>query len=412
MGDYWKPAPHSAEAEAVYRAAEADRQQNPERYRLDAEELAQSVLAKAGESAAGDEGWREGFEVYLRSAREEGGLNALGLRSIAATARGRLQGRFSIARYLAGNPSVTARKIVRPIFIIGGWRTGTTLLQRLLAAVPALRATYPAELTAPWKAADLSGADHAAFLRAGEAAHEFLHLLNPALGMVHPSGATLAEECVLAMGTDFRNWGFTSTLRCPSYARWLSGEDMRGAYERYADILRMLQGEAETRWVLKAPAHTGELASLLAGFPDACVVHLHRDVVDTITSGASLFATFRSTYSDEVDPVEVGRYQLEATERWFTRAMDMRAGLPAETQARFLDLPFAELAGDPVAAARKICAAFDVEWDAETDALLRERLADLNRQHGSHRYTPQQFGLDPDEIRARFSRYTAWCGLD
>jgi len=412
MSDFWSPAPRSAEAEAVYKAAEEDRRLRPERYALDAEALAQSVIAKAGDAFAADTGWREGFGIYVRSAREEGRLNAVGLRAMAATATGRLRARFAIETCLAQNAGIAAGRIVRPIFIIGGWRTGTTLLQRLLAAVPALRATYPAELTAPWKAAGLSGPDFAAFLRAGEAAHDFLHLLNPALGAAHPSGALLAEECVLAMGTDFRNWGFTSTLRCPSYAEWLKTQDMRESYERYANILRLLQHGEETRWVLKAPAHTGELASLLAAFPDACVVQLHRDVVDTVTSGASLFAVFRSTYSDEVDPVELGRYQLDATERWFTRSMEMRAALPADARARFLDLSFAELVADPVAAARGICAAFDVAWNEETEALARARLSDLNKQHGAHRYTPQQFGLDPDEIRARFARYTAWCGLD
>ena len=300
---------------------------------------------------------------------------------------------------------------MRPIFIIGGWRTGTTLLQRLLAAVPALRAAYPSELSAPAKAAGLTGEARASFIGAGQAAHDFLHVLNPTLQAVHPSGATLAEECVLAMGTDFRNWGFTSTLRCPSYADWLETQDMGASYERYSDILRMLQGEEETRWVLKAPAHTGELASLLRAFPDACVVQLHRDVVDTVTSGASLFAVFRSIYSDEVDPVEVGRYQTEVTARWFERAMAARSALSGDAPSRFLDLSFAELVADPIAAARRICAAFDVEWTGETDALARTRHADLNRQHGVHRYTPHQFGLEPEEIRDRFRSYTDWCGL-
>jgi LPS sulfotransferase NodH len=403
----WRPAPRSAEAEAIYRAAEADRETRPERYALDPDRLAEAALAKAG-GASGDETWREGFDVYVRSAGDDGRLNALGMRSMAGTAMGRLQGRFAIAKRLDAEPSIRARRIARPVFVIGGWRTGTTLLQRLLAALPALRAAYPAELTAPWRAAGLDAEGRKAFLHAGEAAHQYLHLLNPTLQAVHPSGGGLAEECVLAMGTDFRNWGFTSTLRCPAYVDWLKTQNMDESYRRYADILRLLQGEDATRWILKAPAHTGELQSLLAAFPDACVVQLHRDVVDTITSGASLFAVFRSTYSDEVDPAEVGRYQLDATARWFERAMAVRDALPASTPARFLDMPFAELVADPIAAARRICAAFDVDWSADADALLGARLADLNRQHGSHRYTPQQFGLDPDEIRERFRRYEDW----
>src|SRR5690606_17078896 len=99
----------------------------------------------------------------------------------------------------------------------------------------------------------------------------------------HPSGARLEEECVLAMGTDFRNWGFTSTLRCPGHSAWLAEQDLSGSYRRYAEILRLLQDASGRRWILKAPAHTAELPSLFAAFPDATVVHLHRDVVQTVT---------------------------------------------------------------------------------------------------------------------------------
>jgi LPS sulfotransferase NodH len=408
MSVRWTPPPRSAEAQALYHAAETDRAAHPERYALDPDLLAAGVLAKHGLEVDDDGDWREGFAVYVASAREEGRLNALGARTMVGTALGKLQARFAIAAALARQPEIRARAIDRPIFVIGGWRTGTTLLQRLLAALPGLRALHPAELTAPWLFAGLDAAARSARIDAGAAAHARLHLLNPAMARVHPSGAQLAEECVLAMGTDFRNWGFPSTLRCPRYAAWLLGQDFAGSYRRYADVLRLLQDGSGARFVLKAPAHTAELPSLFAAFPDARVVQLHRDVVETVTSGASLFAMFRSTYSDEVDPVEVGRYQLETTATWFERAMDARDAHPS---AAVLDLAYAELVADPVACARRICRAFEVDWSEASRAAAQARLVELRQRHGSHRYTPEQFGLDPDEIRARFARYRGRYGV-
>lgn len=137
-------------------------------------------------------------------------------------------------------------------------------------------------------------------------------------------------------------------------------------------------------------------------------MHLHRDVVQTVTSGASLFAVFRSTYSDDVDPAEVGRYQLETTALWFERAMRARAERP---RAAVLDISFDELVGDPVSTARRICLAFGVEWTEATRAALDARLGSLREQHGAHRYRPGDFGLDPEEIRARFASYRAAYGL-
>lgn len=400
----WTPAPRTAEAQALYAAAEADRAANPGRYDLSVEAITTAAFAKGPPPADDDGDWREGLEVYLTAARQEGQLNALGLRGMAGTAIGRLQARLAIAAALARRPETRDRTIDRPIFIIGGWRTGTTLLQRLMSALPDLRGLRPAELSAPWMFAGLDAAAREALIASGEVAHRRLHTLNPTMASIHPSGARLEEECVLAMGTDFRNWGFTSTLRCPSYADWLLTQDFAGAYRRYADILRLLQDDSGARWLLKAPAHTAELPALLAAFPDATIVHLHRDVVQTITSGASLFAVFRSTYSDAVAAAEVGRYQLDTTALWFERAMAARDAHPG---ARVIDIAFTDLAADPVGTARAIRAACDLPWTAACDEAAAARLAELNTQHGAHRYAPADFGLDPDEIRERFAGYRA-----
>lgn len=404
----WTSPARSAEAQAIYAAAEADRAANPQRYALDAETLAATALAKLRPDEDIGDDWREGFEVYVRSAREEGRLNALGQRGMAGTASGRLAARLAIQRALDADPAVRERPIDRPIFIIGGWRTGTTLLQRLLGALPGLRAAYPAELSVPWRFSGLDPTAREALLDAGESAHQRLHLLNPAMSAIHPSGGRLAEECVLAMGTDFRNWGFTSTLRCPTYAAWLATQDYEPSYRRYADILRLLADDSSRRWVLKAPAHTAELASLLKVFPDAAVLHLHRDVVQTITSGASLFAVFRSTYSDDVDPAEVGRYQLDTTAAWFDRAMAARDANP---RAKVVDIAFTDLAADPIASARAVFTACDIDWTEATQDAARAQLVALSEQHGAHKYAPEDFGLDRDEVLARFTAYRSRFGL-
>lgn len=404
----WTPPPRSAEARALYDAAEADRAERPERYALDPDAIASATLAKSPLPPDDDGGWRDGFTRYVTAARDEGRLNALGVKAMASAAVGRLQARAAIARALEKRPEVRERVIDRPVFIVGGWRTGTTLLQRLLAAAPALRGAYPSELTVPWRFVDADEDARRALIDAGEAAHGLLHLLNPAMQAIHPSGARLEEECVLAMGTDFRNWGFTSTLRCPGYSAWLAEQDLSGSYRRYADILRLLQDASGKRWILKAPAHTAELPSLFAAFPDATVVHLHRDVVQTVTSGASLFAVFRSTYSDDVDAAEVGRHQLDATALWFERAMRARDAHP---EWKVIDVAFTELVADPIATARAICRAAEVPWSDATDAALRVRLGELREQHGAHRYAPEDFGLDADEIRARLAAYRSRFGV-
>jgi LPS sulfotransferase NodH len=165
--------------------------------------------------------------------------------------------------------------------------------------------------------------------------------------------------------------------------------------------------------VLKAPAHCAELASLTETFPDACVVHLHRDIVETVASGASLFAVFRSTYSDAVDPSDVGRYQTEQTALWLDRTLAFRESDAARRgTARFVDIDYRSMVADPLAAVRRIYDAAELELTpGVVESFARHREANPQHARGAHRYTPEQFGLDRDALRERFARYEARFGL-
>jgi hypothetical protein len=398
----WQPAPRTDVAIAARAAAEADRAARPERYLLDADHLASVAARHADDVARFDDGWREGLEQYLGSAAEDGRLNAMGIAMVATTAISRLRAGATMSRFREANPDHAAPTLIPPIFITGGWRTGTTFLFRLLATDPRLRAPLPAELANPCGVAAMTDDERERFLDASAAAHEMLHALNPELRMIHDSGARLPEECGLAMGTDLRNWAFPSTTRLDSYSRWLSGEDLGPAYRNYRNVLQALDRDDGRRWVLKAPPHLAELANLVEAFPGAVIVLLHRDIVETIASGASLFAVFRSTYSDEVDPVDVGRFQVDQTERWYRRAVAFRAG-PGAKAATIVDLRYEDLVRDPVAAITAVYSAADLEPPERPDRFVASyRDAQPHHAHGTHRYTAAEFGLDEDELRDRF----------
>jgi hypothetical protein len=405
----WRPPVRSAEALAAVAAAEADEAARPERYRLDPQVVAEAACRHDDDEARFAEGWREGLEQYLASAGEDGRLHALGTAMVTRTAIGRLRAGAAMSRWREAQPEAAHAAMVPPIVITGGWRTGTTFLFRLLATDPRLRAPLPGELTDPCRLAGLTGAERDAAIDAGAAAHDVLHLLNPQLRAIHDSGARLAEECVLAMGTDLRNWGFTSTVRLDGYARWLADQDLAGSYDRYRQVLQALDLGDGRRWVLKAPAHLAELRHLVATFPGAVVVQLHRDIVETIASGASLFAVFRSTYSDEVDPVEVGAFQADQSELWFRRAVEVRVGGAAAaaagaTSATFVDLSYRDLVTDPVAAITAVYAAADLDPPDDPDAFVAAyHDAHPRHTHGPHRYTAADFGLDEQELRERFA---------
>lgn len=406
----WTAPPRTAEALQIYGTAESDRAAHPENYRLGAD-VADAVVEKAsrgqGEDVFGDPAdWKPGLAQYLDSAAEDGRLNALGAMTVRKTAVGRLVARLRMAQYLREHPDVEQRQLTPPIFITGGWRTGTTFLFRLMDRDPRLRAPLPAELGVPWKlAGDLEPGGRADRLEAMTAGPNLLHVLNPTMAAVHDSGPTLAEECVLGLGTTLRNWGFTSTTRLDGYARWLAGESLAEEYRQHRRMLQILDMSDGRRWVLKAPAHTAELGHLIASYPGAVVVHLHRDIVETVASGASLFATFRSTYSDDVDGVDVGRFQTEQTELWLRRAVAARASDAADT-VTWVDVQYTDLVADPASVLERIYAAAGLDAPDAASMIEQHRRAQPRNGKGHHRYSAEQFGIDADVVRERMRFYT------
>ncbi|MGV0811030.1 sulfotransferase [Mycolicibacterium boenickei] len=404
----WVAPARTAEAQQAYAAAEQDRTARPDRYRLGADAVdivVDRATRGAGADVLGDpQQWRPGLQQYLASAEEDGRLNALGAITAQKTAAGRLAARVAIARYLHEHPAIEDRPLVPPIIITGGWRTGTTFLFRLLDRDPRLRAPLPAELGAPWRLpGDLDRDERDRRLEAAAAGRYLLHMLNPTMAAVHDSGPRLPEECVLGMGTTLRNWGFTATTRLDGYASWLAGQSFAAEYAQHRRMLQILDAGDGRRWVLKAPAHTAELSHVIATYPGACVVQLHRDIVETVASGASLFATYRSTYSDHVDGADVGRFQADQTELWLRRAVAARASASPVT---WLDIQYNDLVTVPEATLRRIYAAVQMEPPDVAGMLAAHHRAQPRDGKGKHRYRPEEFGLDPGELRERMRFYT------
>ena len=76
--------------------------------------------------------------------------------------------------------------------------------------------------------------------------------------------------------------------------------------------------------MLKTPAHLGYLDDLRRTFPDLHLVHLHRDPLETIPSGASLNSTLHAMHADTVDTHRIGRQWLARMGWTNDRAMATR----------------------------------------------------------------------------------------
>ena len=243
---------------------------------------------------------------------------------------------------------------------------------------------------------------------------EQLFELVPGFDAMHPMSATQPEECVAVFTQCFRSMQLEVQFNVPSYQAWVDDADMHSTYEYHKRFLQHVQsgGVRGERWVLKSPAHLNKLDALLDVYPDARIVHTHRDPIKVCASAASLTAMLRSAGTDHLDLHEIGRQQLDMWAKLVNEALEQRKRF-ADRSDQFFDVKLRETVADPIEVVRRMYAHFGFELSDEVDAKMRHFMASNPRdKHGSHTYTAEDFGIDPGRDREPFEAYIEHFGLE
>ena len=225
---------------------------------------------------------------------------------------------------------------------------------------------------------------------------QWFHRLSPELRHIHQVGARLPEECLIITSHSFLSFQYQTSHHVPSYQTWLESNDLTPSYAQHRQFLQHLQWHCGgERWVLKAPAHVFGMRPLFAAYPDAGVIFTHRDPLEVAASMASLHVVLRSTFSDEVDPVQVGEELNARFADGIMRAMAARdAGCAPSEQ--FLDVQYRDLVRDPLGTVRRIYAHYDLPFTGVAEDRMRRFLGQNPKdKHGEHRYTLDLSGLTP-----------------
>jgi len=373
--------------------------------------LAAASKAAGGATDLGADDFRDGLSVLLQSYDEESHLNPFGRWMVTQQLTGVLRGRLECEKWRKDDPQIFAGEIRRPVFILGLPRTGTTALHALVAQDPANQALEywlaaspkPRPPRAEWEKEP----------RFKEAAQGLglTYWLDPRLKAIHLLTADGPEECRLLLQHTFRDDSFECNSTLPSYSKWYASCDMRPAYRRHGELLRLVGSASPSRrWVLKYPAHLRWLRELLDVYPDACIVQTHRDPARVLPSLCSLIAGWRGIYEDDPDRRAIAAWVVELWARTMEDAMAVRRELG---EHRFFDVPFRQTVTDPATAVGRVYAHFGIDYPPETESLLRQwHRSHPQHKHGEHRYSAADFGLEAGAIRERFSAYIERFGIE
>lgn len=385
---------------------------------LDPDELLATARATTGLLDVGEAdwpGWENTFATFLRSADTEANLHLLGRVVTRGEVLRMVQTWLRLQAHWAATPAVATEPVDAPLFVVGPPRTGTTILLELLALDPALRAPIAWEAVQPLPlVADDPERDRAERRRLAEAEQELWADVHPEFMTMHELAADLPCECVHFLAYDFAGPYWPMLYDTPSFTGWqLEHLDMLArVYRLHRRMLQTFQhGDEPRRWLLKSPAHVSMLPQLFAEYPDALVVHTHRDPRKFIASLVSLLGVLRFMRSDAVDPAAMGPV-LEATYQMFLDgaiAVREDGSVPAD---RIVDSHFLDLMADPVGQLRGLYERLGLDWPAGHDSRIRDYLAHKPKgKHGEHRYSFAEVGLDEDHVRASFAAYVAHYGI-
>jgi hypothetical protein len=374
---------------------------------LSVDDLAGQASQATGLSDFGEATWREGADLLVEELNHGAELNELGGVIAASEIVGYLSNRLRVVDWMKRNPEIADRDVRPPIVVLGQPRTGTTILFDLLAQDPANRVPLTWEVDQPWPPPETATYETDPRIDEVQATLANTELLIPGFLGMHDMGARLGQECVRITGAEFRSMIFSTQYRVPEYQSWLLHRaDMAPAYRYHRLFLQYLQSaHSAERWVIKSPAHLWALGPMMREYPNALIVHTHRDPLRVVCSLASLVDLLRRLASDNVDISSVASEWVDDIILGLDRAVAARRdGTVPEKQA--VDVFFGDFLADPMAVVHTIYERLGIELTTAAERAMHTFLAENPKEkHGGHSYSFADTGLDAGALRERTRSY-------
>ena len=321
-----------------------------------------------------------------------------------------------IARERQRRPEIERERIAKPVFIVGLNRSGTTFLHRLLARDPRFWALRLYELLQPvlrtgdYAVAGTPDDPRRAHVEEGYGAVDIFQ----AMEGVHPVDFDEPEEDFPILKMSLKCWTFAAQFHVPAYARWLAETGSGDAYAYHHRMVRHFAWQRRQatpdhagQWLLKMPFHLRELETLIETYPDALFIQTHRAPSVALASWNSLVGRTRSISMEQPAPEELGIEQLDFMSDMLNGASRFRLAHP-ELEHRWIDLAYADVVRDPLAAVRAIYDRFGWRLDpaavAEMETWL-SRQSEQRRRETRHRYRLEDYGLTTERVDAAFAPY-------
>lgn len=274
-----------------------------------------------------------------------------------------------------------------PVFVLGFWRSGTTLLHSLLSQDPQCTSPHLYQTLFPWH-----------FLLteklATRATGWLLPKSRPMDNVPVAWNAPQEDEIALCIMSLLSPYVFMATPEDFSeFWRTLDPQQLSAKeQQRWKKCLRHLMQKVTLRdprrLVMKSPSHTYRIKTLLQMFPDAKFVYIERNPYDVFRSGVHLRQTMiRENGLGKPIFKDVERQILLSFQVCLEAYQRDRSLIP---EGNLHELRFEDLEQNPVAELRAVYETLQLPGFDQLEEILRPQEADLKK------YRKNEFQEDPE----------------
>lgn len=352
----------------------------------------------------GSDSFRKGLEVICESYSTEANFNTLGRIAAEQALVNLLAHRLNLVEWEKQHPEVHQQQIRTPWIVTGLPRSGTSLMSTLLDLDNNIRSPTVWETQYPIPPATLANRYSDPRIRKTAKTLAQVEKLAPCLPAIHNMEPMVTQECLLITNLDFRSLFFESLALCPTYGKWYVTESMQSAYELHKRLLKIWQNEIPTRyWALKAPNHMHGIDDLLAVYPDARMIWMHRDPAVCISSITSLMLAMEKPFNKSIDPVVGGAHF-----NWmYHTGIEMTMDYDARQQGNWCcHVHYHDFMADPEGTMERVYTHFNEELMPDhlerLKAWIRQR---PKNTFGRHVYPLEDFGLSAEKLHSQYADY-------
>jgi hypothetical protein len=317
--------------------------------------------------------------------------------------------------YLLDNlffPDHLEQEVSQPIFIVGNFRSGTTLLHRLLSKDDSSTSFSGWEI---YLAPSVVGRKFFRWLMRinyaiGNPAQRIINTFNRIVeneADMHKIGLTEPEEDSQVLFHIWSSYNLLAFFPFPKlikkyiyYDDQVPDEEKENDMNYYTEsVKKHVYSHEGRRLISKNPCYSPKVKTLHNHFPDAKFINIVRNPLQVIPSTISMYSKHCQYYGDPETEYSLQETVIEHSKHWYVYPHQYLKQLPSD---QYIRIRYKDLIQDPKGTIEKIYKRFKFDLSPEYIKLLSAEAETAKSYKSRHRYSLRKMGLSQARIRKEF----------